>query len=172
MRNILYATYLRGDIPVDVAKSGVKMLKEQGEINNPTVDKILRCKMICICYLGDLPVAIGAIKPKTVSDFNQEKADLVAMSNEFEWELGYCYTRKAFRGKGISSSIVRILLEEAHETNLMASTKIHNGNPMVKILEKNGFRLFGKPWKSSKPHGALLGLFLRAVSNDTCNVSP
>jgi hypothetical protein len=34
-------------------------------------------------------------------------------------------------------------------------------NPgMVRILERNGFRAFGKPWKSGI-HGNMLGLFLR-----------
>ena len=42
----------------------------------------------------------------------------------------------------------------------MASTEITNNPGMVKILERNGFRLFGKPWKS-KIHSHYLGLFLR-----------
>jgi len=42
----------------------------------------------------------------------------------------------------------------------MASTEITANPAMVRILEKQGFRLFGKPWKSDI-HGNYLGLFLR-----------
>ncbi len=42
----------------------------------------------------------------------------------------------------------------------MASTEISVNPGMVKILESNGFKLFGKPWKSSI-HEHFLGLFLK-----------
>lgn len=42
----------------------------------------------------------------------------------------------------------------------MASTEIAANPGMVKILEKHGFRQFGKPWKSSL-HKNYLGLFLK-----------
>jgi len=42
----------------------------------------------------------------------------------------------------------------------MASTEISANPRMVGILEKNGFRHYGKPWKSSL-HDNFLGLFLK-----------
>lgn len=42
----------------------------------------------------------------------------------------------------------------------MASTEVSANPRMVKILEKSGFRFFGRPWKSSI-HDNYLGLFLK-----------
>ena len=161
MQNIQFVKYLQGEIKTEIATAFVELLKEQDKVQNPSVDKILKCKEICICYFDGKLAAIGAIKPKTASVFKSNKANLEFIASEFEWELGYCYTRKKYRNKGISTYIVRMLLADVGECNLMASTEIYYDNPMVNILEKHGFCLWGQPWKSSI-HGGLLGLFLRA----------
>lgn len=161
MKNIRYVKYLKENIELAIAKVFGELLEEQGRVQNPNVEKVSKCKVIFICYFDDMPVAIGAIKPRTVSTFS--KANMESVLDEFEWELGYCYTRKEYRNQGVSSNIVRVLLAATGECNFMASTEIYYDNPMVKILERHGFRLWGQPWKSSI-HGGLLGLFLR-VSN-------
>jgi len=161
MKNIRYVKYLKENIEPAVVKVFVELLEEQGKVQNPSVKKVLKCKVFYICYFDDTPAAIGAIKPKTATTLN--KANMKSMSNEFEWELGYCYTRIKYRNHGISSNIVRMLLADMGKVNLMSSTEIYYDNPMVKILEKCDFRLWGQPWKSSI-NGGLLGLFLR-VSN-------
>tara|TARA_R110002050_G_scaffold167946_2_gene299014 strand:- start:7219 stop:7395 length:177 start_codon:yes stop_codon:yes gene_type:complete len=56
--------------------------------------------------------------------------------------------------------MVRLLINEYGNENLMASTEINTNPAMVKILEKNGFRHYGKPWKSNI-HNSYLGLFLK-----------
>ena len=116
--------------------------------------------MICIANLENDIVAIGAIKRKTQSDFSPEKAGLQELSSDFEWELGYFYTQEKYVGQGIASMIAKLLIEEFGEGNLMASTEITANPAMVNILQKNGFRLFGKPWKSGI-HENDLGLFLK-----------
>ncbi|HGY2645760.1 TPA: hypothetical protein ACNVDP_003410 [Klebsiella aerogenes] len=35
----------------------------------------------------------------------------------------------------------------------MASTEITENPRMVHILERNGFKLYGKPWKTMENHG-------------------
>lgn len=137
-----------------------KKLEEQGKIQGNLSSKVDRCKLICIVKIDDSPVAIGAIKQKTLSDFDSQNAGLPELSDKFEWELGYLYTQKEYRRRGIASAIVRLLIESYGDDNLMASTEISANPSMVKILERNGFRLYGKPWKSNI-HENFLGLFLK-----------
>lgn len=134
------------------------LLKLQGKVKGNLLEKADRCKFICIVRFNDNPIAIGGVKPK--DDFESDKADLTNLENSFEWELGYIYTYKEHSGKGIASNLVKILLEEFGNSNLMASTEITANPGMVKILEKNGFRHYGKPWKSGI-HDNYLGLFLK-----------
>jgi GNAT superfamily N-acetyltransferase len=137
-----------------------EMLKRQGKVQGDLMSKVDRCKMICIARVNDNPAAIGAIKQKTNSDFTAEKADVPELAKEFDWELGYLYTDKEYSGRGIASVISKTLIDNFGKENLMASTEISANPATVRILEKNGFRLFGKPWKS-KIHDNFLGLYLR-----------
>ncbi|MCX2680971.1 GNAT family N-acetyltransferase [Galbibacter sp. EGI 63066] len=137
-----------------------KLLKEQGKVEGDFSKKADRCKLIGIASVNDKPVAIGAIKPKTKSDFDSIKADLASLSDDFEWELGYIFTQKEHLGNGIASNMVKLLIKEFGKGNLMASTEISANPAMVKILERNGFRHYGKPWKSTI-HDNYLGLFLK-----------
>ena len=138
----------------------LQLLKKQDKVVNPTIDKINRCNFLGICYKGNLIVSIGAIKPKTNSDFNIEKADLDKIRNEFQLELGYCYTLPSETGKGHSSKIVNLLLSKIAQNNIMASTELNEDNSMKRILERNNFKQQGKPWTSGI-HGGQLGLFLK-----------
>lgn len=137
-----------------------KMLCKQDKVRNNLNSKVDRCKAICITKIDNNEVAIGAIKQKTCSDFSNEKSGLPNRVDEFEWELGYLYTGSAYEGRGIASVMARLLIKDYGTDNLMASTELTANPAMVKILEKNGFRLFGKPWKS-KIHDNYLGLFLK-----------
>lgn len=136
------------------------LLKEQGKVKGELILKADRCKFICIAFKDKNPVGIGGIKKKTKSNFNEQKANLISLSNQFEWELGYLYTNPKYNGLGIASSIVKILINEYDQGNLMASTEINKNPAMVHILNKNGFKQYGNPWKS-RIHSCYLGLFLK-----------
>ncbi|AYF20126.1 TPA: GNAT family N-acetyltransferase [Vibrio parahaemolyticus] len=136
------------------------MLQLQGKVQGNLLTKADRCKSICIASIDGKPVAIGAIKTKTCSDFTDIKADLPQLEKEFSWELGYLFTDPKFQGQKIARNIVQVLIHHFGSDNLMASTEITANPGMVKILESNGFKLFGKPWKSSI-HEHFLGLFLK-----------
>lgn len=136
------------------------LLKRQGKVKGDLLKKADRCKIICIVSLDENPIAIGGIKPKTTEDFQKDKADLLDLEDFFLWELGYLYTDTKHSGKGIASNVSKILLEEFGKENIMASTEITANLGMVKILEKCGFRHYGKPWKSGI-HDNFLGLFLK-----------
>lgn len=136
------------------------MLRKQGKVKGDLATKADRCKLVCIAKVDGTVIATGGIKPKTASDFTSEKAGVPDLSSEFEWELGYLYTERDYSGRGIGSNVTRLLVEAYGKGNLMASTEITANPAMVRILEKQGFRLFGKPWKSGI-HANYLGLFLR-----------
>lgn len=136
------------------------MLRKQGKVKGDLATKADRCKLICIAKIDGEVVAIGGIKQKTASDFANNKAGVPDLASEFEWELGYLYTDSHYSGRGIASTVTRLLVEAYGKGNLMASTEIAANPAMVRILEKQGFRLLGKPWKSGI-HNNYLGLFLK-----------
>jgi hypothetical protein len=138
----------------------VSLLKKQDKVQNPTLHKVERCRLLCFCIVGDEIVSIGAIKPKTVSDFSADKSDLTHLSNQFNCELGYFFTLPDHCRKGYSSAIASNLLSSFNSENIMASTELRAQNSMLRILERNGFKQFGQPWQSSI-HGGALGLFLK-----------
>ena len=150
----------RAEIDDSVRATFAEMLRKQGKVQGDLATKADRCKLVCIARVDGTAIAIGGIKPKTASDFSNEKAGVPELSNEFEWELGYLYTDREYSGRGIGSNVTRLLLEAYGKGNLLASTEITANPAMVRILERQGFRLFGKPWKSGI-HANYLGLFLR-----------
>ena len=137
-----------------------EMLKEQGKVEGDLSKKADRCKYICLAKVDGAVAAVGAIKKKTASDFTDAKAGVPELSNDFQWELGYLFTDAKYQGRHLASSITETLIRNFGDGNLMASTEIKANPRMVKILERNGFRLYGKPWKSAI-HENYLGLFLK-----------
>lgn len=136
------------------------LLKKQNKVRGDLYRKADRCKFICFALFNGKVVAIGAIKQKTASNFNSDKANVPELSESFVWELGYLYTEEGYQGQGIAGQVTQVLLQYYGDGNLMASTEISTNPNMVKILEKNGFRIFGHPWQSAI-HDNYLGLFLR-----------
>lgn len=138
----------------------LSLLIAQGKVIDPTIHRLNRCESICSCEQDGVMVAMGAIKPKTNSDFSALKSGEIVRNEDFKWELGYLYTDPKERGKGHSQKIIEYLLERFGDHNLMATTESNANNPMRHILEKNGFVRYGKTWKS-RIHGGELGLYLR-----------
>jgi len=136
------------------------LLEKQGKVKGILIEKADRCKIICITKLNNKPVAIGAIKKKTLSDFNKSKANLTELADLFDWELGYFYTSETVLGKGIANQITKLLTSEFKGENLMATTELSANPAMVNILLRNGFKNYGNPFKSEL-HDNILGLFLK-----------
>lgn len=143
-----------------IRKIFADMLGKQGKVKGDLATKADRCRLICVARIDGKVVAIGGIKKKTASDFANNKAGVPDLANEFEWELGYLYTDSEHGGRRIASTIASLLVDAYGKGNLMASTEITANPAMVRILEKQGFRLFGKPWKSVILDN-YLGLFLK-----------
>ncbi|MNG96506.1 hypothetical protein D3C79_555750 [compost metagenome] len=141
-------------------ESFLDLLLVQNKVENPTLDRIRNCKLIAIGYDWDIPVSIGAIKPKTKSDFTASKANLIDEADKYDWEIGYFFTDPDYQGKRYSSYIFKELLKIYGRGNIMASTEIRENNTMIHILEKHGFLRKGNAWNSSIS-GNKLRLFLR-----------
>lgn len=157
---IEYEIFLPNDFTPVLRANFADMLSKQGKVQGDFSKKADRCKQICLAKVDDRVVAIGGIKQKTESDFWNDKAGIPDLASEFEWELGYVYTDIGYNGCGIASNVTRLLIDTYGKGNLMATTEIAANPAMVKILEKQGFRLLGKPWRSDI-HNNYLGLFLK-----------
>ena len=157
---IEYETIQRSEIDDSVRAIFAEMLRKQGKVRGDLATKADKCKLICMAKVNGKVVAIGGIKQKTASDFAKDKAGMPDLSSEFEWELGYLYTGSDYSRRGIASNIACLLVDAYGKGNLMASTELTANPAMVRVLEKHGFRLFGKPWKSGI-HDNYLGLFLK-----------
>lgn len=158
--NIEYQIILKENITDFHRVTFAQLLKEQGKVKGDLNLKADRCKLIGFVIVNDKAIGCGGIKEKTLSDFSREKANLPNTSQHFEWELGYIYTKPDYSNRGLASSLIKNLLKEFGNENIMASTEISANPGMVKILEKNGFRHYGTPWKSGI-HSNFLGLFLK-----------
>lgn len=145
-------------------KRFVDLLILQNKVINPNIKRLNRCPLLCACIIDNLIVSIGAIKPKTINDFNVDKANVIDLGNSISFELGYFFTLPNHTKKGYSSVIAQKLVAKSQDLNLMATTEWRDDNPMLKILKKNNFIRFGKSWKSAI-HKGELGLFLR-MKND------
>ncbi|WP_286753522.1 MULTISPECIES: GNAT family N-acetyltransferase [Sphingobacterium] len=147
-------------------ESFLDLLQTQAKVKNPSLDRIRNCKLIAIGYDWNTPISIGAIKPKTKSDFTENKANLLEEADKYEWEIGYFFTDPEFQGKGYSSQILKELLNKYGKGNLMATTEMRENNAMIYLLEKHGFLRKGNPWKSAIS-GKDLNLYLRNFENKT-----
>lgn len=160
MTTITYKIDIPKNFSIDEREKIRDLLEQQEKVDNPNIEKVNRCSLLCICQVDNEIVSIGAIKPKTNSDFNTDKADLDKLRNDFDLELGYCFTLSEHTGQGYSSNIARMLIDKIGNINLMGSTELRSDNSMIRILERNGFNQYGKPWKSGI-HNGTLGLFLK-----------
>lgn len=153
------------DFTEDEISSFVELLEKQNKVHDPSISKVKRCKLIGIGFSWGNPVAIGAIKPKTPSDFGASKANLPDLAKDYDWEVGYFYTEPEMEGRRFSSALLSQLLNKYGNGNLMATTEIREGNRMIDSLEHRQFKRIGAAWKSSKS-GNDLRLFLRDQSQN------
>jgi GNAT superfamily N-acetyltransferase len=158
--NIEYQIILKDEITDSHRTTFAQLLEEQGKVKGDLNLKADRCKLIGFVILDGKAIGCGGIKEKTPSAFTREKANLPDESQNFDWELGYIFTKPDYSGKGIASTLIRNLISEYGDENIMASTEISVNPGMVRILEKDGFIHYGTPWKSGI-HSNYLGLFLR-----------
>ncbi|MGM9478729.1 hypothetical protein ACS5PU_20060 [Pedobacter sp. GSP4] len=118
--------------------------------------KILHAEFLGFCYQHKKLVGISAIKRPTISylmDVHQ-KAGVVSRINKPFMEVGYSYTRSAFRQKGISSTLKRMLLQKINQYGgtLFSTTATPSSQ---RFLLNNGFRACGNPYQGIYDHNII-----------------
>lgn len=142
-----------------------KLLLMQGQVSNPSIEKINSCHFLCLAYDSEFPVGIGAIKEVYKTPF--DKAKVAELKDSFDIELGYLYVidKKKYRGKGIAKSMCSKLLEKVQSKNVFATTEENEENSMKWILQKFDFNKTGKTFIGSKTNKNI-GLYLLTRTNE------
>lgn len=140
-------------------------LKEQGQIDKPTLEKINKCPFLCMAYDNNTPIGIGALKKVYKSPFDYAKLNL-KLKDEFNYELGYLYVKdnKKYRGQGIGKSISKLLANVVPNENIFATTELSESNAMLHILKGLGFNISGSPF-IGKNTGKTICLMLKFGNN-------
>lgn len=158
LNSLAYQVIEQSNITAEIAQVFIQHLTKQGKVTIPSIDKVQSCCRIILCFADDELIGIGALKRNENLAF--EKAGLLSIKEVFALELGYFFVGETFRGLGVSTAIARLLLLNRLEENILATTELYANNPMMKTLEKIGFKHYGIPWKSIW-HDGTIGLFLR-----------
>lgn len=136
-----------------------KLLKLQGQVGNPSMDKINSCPFLCLAYDNELLIGIGAIKKVYKTPF--DKAGVTKLKEKYEIELGYLFVldNKKYRGKGISKLICKKLLKKTEQRNVFATSEESDENAMKWILQNLGFIKTGQTYFGAKTKKEI-GLYL------------
>lgn len=109
--------------------------------------RILNCEFLAFCTVNDIIIAVSAIKIPEESYVKKiiSKANLKRDCNEMKFEIGYSFTEKKFREKGINKDLKLLLLNEFKNISeiLFSTTAIPSSQ---KFLIENGFVNAGIPY--------------------------
>lgn len=158
INTLVYRVVDKSNITDEIAQVFIQHLAKQGKVTIPSVEKVKTCCKLVLCFANDELIGIGALKLNDNPAFH--KAGLGAIQDIFGFELGYFFVSETFRGLGVSTAIARLLLLDKIYENIFATTELYTNNPMMKALEKLGFKQYGIPWKSIW-HDGTIGIFLK-----------
>ncbi len=158
LNSLAYQVVDKSNITDEIAQVFIQHLTKQGKVTIPSIDKVKTCSKLVLCFANDGLIGIGALKLNESPAL--QKAGLGSIQDIFGLELGYFFVSEIFRGLGVATAIARLLLLDKIEENIFATTELYANNPMMKTLEKLGFKHYGIPWKSIW-HDGTIGVFLR-----------
>lgn len=141
----------------------LQLLKEQGQVSNPTLERINASTLICLAFVDNNPIGIGAIKNVYKSPFDY--AEVPELKEDFDHELGYIYVKEGHKKLGIGKEISRLLLQDLGSKNVFATTELSDENSMKFILEKLSFKQIGKSYKGGKT-GKDIALFVKLINSE------
>lgn len=110
-------------------------------------DRIKRARHLAFKYDQNQLVGIAALK-RPSDKYKQDvfkKAGIPEQAKDYELEIGWAFTEKEHRGRGVSGNLIRGLLEISEPHNIFATTRTNN-KAMDRILLKHGFTQCGKPY--------------------------
>lgn len=129
------------------------LLKKQDQVSTPSMKKINKCPIICIVYVDNVAIGIGALKKGAKSQF--DLARVKELKDIFGLEIGYLFVdnesgENNYRGLGIGKNITNLLLRKVENQNVFATTELKINNPMIYILKSFGFETVGLPFIGMK----------------------
>lgn len=146
--DIFYQLVLKGE---QVEKAGFR-------------DRIERAKLLAFHYEGNTLVGVAALKRpnETYTKEVFRKAKVSEESGKYNLEVGWAFTIKEYRGKGICCGLVKKIVDASKSENIFATTKTGNLQ-MQKILEKNGFQKVGETYRG-RTDEYYLQLYVRPIT--------
>lgn len=120
------------------------------------IDRIKSSRLLAYASEDKKMIGVTALKNPSLNYRNGvfKKAGVAPIAKQFPLEIGYAFTLKAFRGKGIHQQLVRELIKATAGNNYYATTKAEN---VPAILEKLGFQKTGHEYQN--PQKEKLHLF-------------
>lgn len=130
-----------------------KVLKSEQVQKAGLRSRIKRAKILAFHYEENTLVSIAALKQPD-EDYKKRvfrNAGVSEEADKYNLELGWVFTEKEYRGKGIGSGLVQRIIDEFGSQNIFSTTETRREDelPMTRILEKNGFEKLGKPYQGS-----------------------
>jgi hypothetical protein len=128
----------------------LRLLIQQNQIENPSIEKVNNCLILCFAYFQDELIGIGAIKQVYKTPF--DKAGVSELKGKYNNELGYLFIKeeKELRGKGIAKAICNFLISKIPEENIFATTEQSEENSMIYILQRLNFEKVGETYSGAK----------------------
>jgi hypothetical protein len=126
-------------------------------------ERIRSCLYLGFAYHADELIAVTGVKQPAHSYRRRifEKAGVADQRKDFTYEIGYAFTKPAYRGRGIHRYLVSALVSETTSGNFFATTKVAN---VPRILETLGFTKCGTDYKNDDDE--TLQLFTMRVDRD------
>lgn len=147
----------------------LSLLIEQDQVGNPTMEKINKCRYLCMIRYNETAIGIGAIKRSGKTAFT--KSGMADLAGDYNNELGYVYVReeKLYEDLGIGKSISKLLVKQVAGEKIFASTAVGNdASSMIWILKSLKFEQIGKPYKGGKTEKEI-ALFIRPIPKNKSN---
>jgi hypothetical protein len=110
-------------------------------------DRILNCKFLGFCSVGNQIIAISSIKRPQKSYVEKVilRAHLDRHWQDLKFEIGYSFTEDDYRRQGINAEIKKLLLELMIDVEgiIFSTTAIPSSQ---KFLSEHGFELIGQSY--------------------------
>jgi RimJ/RimL family protein N-acetyltransferase len=122
------------------------LVKKGGEVGlHGLVERIERAKYLAFHYEQDELVGIVGLKRPSENYKNKvfRNAGVPKEGKKYSLEIGWAYTDRSYRSKGICTILVQKILEKFESESFYATVRIDNV-AMHKVLKKTGFKGIGK----------------------------
>ena len=139
-----------------------ELVNEGGEVDPDFLrQRIMKAEFLAFYYIGDSIVAVGALKrPNPRHRWTVfAKAESEDNPKNYPFEIGWLYTAKDARGKGIARKVAEGLVESAADNKIFVTTRSDN-LPIHKLFEKSGFKQSGNAYPSERGEYSLV-LYIR-----------